>query len=153
MIQSEILHNSWPLTNQIDPFYEDQDSSEISFSDFTSLFPDYDLLTNLPMDDLSFDDVSEWFNDSESEGNENMKITLDTRISSPALSSVSTEPSTKIPSINSAIIFQGNSKEMDTQMSLLHLLTAYGEAMQNGHKELAQVIIRSIKGKINPLGK
>ncbi|KAM3325809.1 hypothetical protein P3S67_000934 [Capsicum chacoense] len=42
---------------------------------------------------------------------------------------------------------------MDIQMSLHHLLAAYGEAMDNGHKELVEVIIRSIKGKINPFGK
>lgn len=143
-IKKMILHNLWSSTNQIDPFYEyenhgvsysslnskDQDSSEISLSDFTSLFPDDDdVLTDLPMDDMEFVDVSRWLNDSENEG---MKITS-------CSSSVSIDTSTTII----------HSREMDT---LHHLLSAYGEAMENDHKELAQVIIRSIKGGINPLG-
>ncbi|XP_055811715.1 protein NODULATION SIGNALING PATHWAY 2-like [Solanum dulcamara] len=162
-----ILHNLWSSTNQIDPFYEyqnhgvsysslnskDQDSSEISFSDFTSLFPDDDVLADLPMDDMEFVDVSRWLNDSEHEGYDNMKITSDTQKDGDSCSSsVSIDTSTTIiPSRNGAIslVLPGNSREMDT---LHHLLSAYGEAMENDHKELAQVIIRSIKGKINPLG-
>ncbi|KAH0632827.1 hypothetical protein KY284_035613 [Solanum tuberosum] len=172
MIQSEILHNSWSSTNQIHPFYEyqnhgvsnysslnskDQDSSEISFSDFTSLFFD-DVLTDPPMDDMEFVDVSRWLNDSESEGNENMKITSETEKDgdscSPELSSISIDTSTTIQSRNDVVshVLQGNSREMDNQMRIHHLLSVYGEAMENGHKELAEVIIRSIKGKINPLG-
>lgn len=179
-MQSELLHNSWsstfPQTEfcaiQIDPYEshkygvsdssinsKDQDSSGITFSDFTSLFPD-DVFTDLSMDDLEFDDVCIWLNDSESEGNENMNISIscemqkDGDLWSPAISGVSSEPSIAIPLTNSAIslVIPGNSKEMDTQMSLHHLLAAYGEAMENGHKELSEVIIRSIKGKINPFG-
>ncbi|XP_060202475.1 protein NODULATION SIGNALING PATHWAY 2-like [Lycium barbarum] len=178
MMQSELLHNCWSSIYhqtefcgiQIDP-YENQKHSlsysslnsknQDSFSDFTSLFPD-DVLTDFPMDDLEFDDVCRWLNDSESEGNGNMNISCkmqkDGDLWSPALSGVSSEPSIAIPSTNSAIynsislVIPGNSREMDTEMRLHHLLAAYGEAMENDHKELAEVIIRSIKGKINPLG-
>ncbi|MCD9640890.1 hypothetical protein HAX54_026602 [Datura stramonium] len=175
MMQSEVLHNSWSSTFHQTEFYEikidpyenqkhylsysslnsskDQDSSEISFSDFTSLFPD-NFLADLPMDDLEFDDVCRWLNDSESEGNGNMNISSEMQkngaLWSPALSGVSSEPSMAIPSTNSAISLV--IPEMNTQMSLHHLLAAYGEAIENGHKELAEVIIRSIRGKINPLG-
>lgn len=167
MIQSEILHNSWSSTNQIHPFYEyqnhvisnysslnskDQDSSEISLSDFTSLFSD-DVLNDLPMDDIEFVDVSRWLNNSENEGNENTKITSETKKDgdscSPALSSISIDTSTTIQSRNDVI---SQSREIDNQMRIHHLLSVYGEAMENGHKELAEVIIRCIKGKINPLG-
>ncbi|KAJ8551036.1 hypothetical protein K7X08_000406 [Anisodus acutangulus] len=168
MMQSHLLQNLWSSTFhqtefcgiQIDPCENRKHSfsySQDSFSDFTSLFPD-DLLTDLPMDDLEFDDVCRWLNDSESEGNENMNISSEMQkdgdLWSPALSGISSEPSMAIPSTNSTIslVIPRNSREMDTQMSLHHLLEAYGEAMENDHKELAEVIIRSIKGKINPLG-
>ncbi|CAN4115875.1 unnamed protein product [Withania somnifera] len=178
MMQSELLHNSWSSTfHQTDFFsiqidsYEiqehdvtyssfnsnDQDSSEISFADFTSLFPD-DVLTDLPIDDLEFDDVCRWLNDCEREGDGNMNISSEIKkdgdLWSPSLSGVSSEPSMAIPSTNSAtsLVLPGNSREMDIQMILHHLLAAYGEAMENGHKELAEVIIRSIEGKLDPLG-
>ncbi|PHU12470.1 hypothetical protein BC332_19400 [Capsicum chinense] len=84
-MQSELLHNSWCSTFHQTEFcgiqsdYEngkhgitycslnskDQDSSGISFSDFTSqsfsaftsLFSDDYVLTDIPMDDSEFDDV------------------------------------------------------------------------------------------------
>ncbi|XP_047261588.1 protein NODULATION SIGNALING PATHWAY 2-like, partial [Capsicum annuum] len=141
-----------------------QDSSRISFldftsqsfSDFTSLFSDDNVLTDLPMDDSEFNDVCRWLNDNESVGYGNMnnissKMKRDGDLWSPDLSGVSCE---LLPLTNSttSLILPGNIREMDIQMSLHHLLADYGEAMENGHKELAEVIIRSIKGKINPLG-
>ncbi|XP_016479753.1 protein NODULATION SIGNALING PATHWAY 2-like [Nicotiana tabacum] len=147
MMQSELLHTE----TEFCAIQIDQDSSGIAFSDLTSLFPD-DVFTDLSMDDLEFDDFCKWLNDSESEeenGNMNISISCemqkDGNLWSPAISGASR---------NSAIslVIPGNSKELDTQISLHHLLAAYGEAIENGHKELAEVIIRSIKGKINPLG-
>ncbi|KAM3301947.1 protein NODULATION SIGNALING PATHWAY 2-like [Capsicum chacoense] len=183
-MQPELLHNSWCSTFHQTEFcgiqsdYEngkhgitysslnskDQDSSGIffsdftsqSFSDFTSLFSDDDVLTDLPMDDSEFDDVCRWLTDNESEENGNMNnISSEMKrygdLWSSALSEVSSE---LLSSTNRAtsLILPGNIGEMDSQMSLHHLLAAYGEAMENGHKELAEVIIRSIKGKINHLG-
>ncbi|KAF3623942.1 hypothetical protein FXO37_31616 [Capsicum annuum] len=99
-MQSELLHNSWCSTFHQTEFcgiqsdYEngkhgitysslnskDQDSSGISFLDFTSqsfsaftsLFSGDDVLTDIPMDDSEFNDVCRWLNDNESEGNGNM---------------------------------------------------------------------------------
>ncbi|KAL2484922.1 DELLA protein GAIP-B [Abeliophyllum distichum] len=43
--------------------------------------------------------------------------------------------------------------EMDNESSLYHLIRAYGDATENGRKELAQVIVHSIEEKSNLLGK
>ncbi|KAF7825503.1 nodulation-signaling pathway 2 protein-like [Senna tora] len=42
--------------------------------------------------------------------------------------------------------------EMETQLSLPHLLEAIGEAMEQGQNTLAQVILKCISQKVNPLG-
>ncbi|PHU12467.1 hypothetical protein BC332_19397 [Capsicum chinense] len=184
-MQSELFHNSWCSTFHQTEFcgiqsdYENgkhgitypslnskyQDSSRISFldftsqsfSDFTSLFSDDNVLTDHPMDDSKFNDVCRWLNDNESVGYGNMnnissKMKRDGDLWSPDLSGVSCEL-LPLTNSNTSLILLGNIRETDIQMSLHHLLADYGEAMENGHKELAEVIIRSIKGNINPLGK
>ncbi|CDP06443.1 unnamed protein product [Coffea canephora] len=45
-----------------------------------------------------------------------------------------------------------NNMGTDTQLGLHHLLTAHGEAVGNGHQELAEVIVRRITERIDPLG-
>ncbi|KAK7373974.1 hypothetical protein VNO80_07397 [Phaseolus coccineus] len=43
-------------------------------------------------------------------------------------------------------------KEIENQVSLPHLLEAYGEALEQGQKSLAEVILRSMSQKASPLG-
>ncbi|PIN22985.1 hypothetical protein CDL12_04295 [Handroanthus impetiginosus] len=54
--------------------------------------------------------------------------------------------------IKNSIILPTEEMELDNQLSLLHLFRAYGEAMENGHKELAKVIVMSLNEKSNPMG-
>lgn len=42
--------------------------------------------------------------------------------------------------------------EVDDQITLVHLLRGYGEAMEKGEKELSEVIMNSISSKSSPLG-
>lgn len=57
------------------------------------------------------------------------------------------------PSENMSLTFPpGNNLETDNQLYLRHLLTAHGEAVENGHEELAEVIARRITERIDPLG-
>jgi len=42
--------------------------------------------------------------------------------------------------------------EIENQVSLPHLLEAYGEALEQGQKSLAEVILRCMSQKASPLG-
>lgn len=54
---------------------------------------------------------------------------------------------------NALLNFPYESMEIDhSQQTLLHLLMAYGEAMQNGHRELAQVIVKRVRQTVSPVG-
>ncbi|PIN13369.1 hypothetical protein CDL12_14013 [Handroanthus impetiginosus] len=71
---------------------------------------------------------------------------------SPCLSSELSQNSILCPLVDMSLVLPGDEMEVDDQLSLLHLLKAYGEAMENGEKELAKVIVTSINNKTSPLG-
>lgn len=100
------------------------------------------------MDDIEpsmFEDVCRLLNNVESEEGTNTSSELTKDVWSPDFSVASTE--------DSMVVLPGNGMEVDdNQLSLLHLLAAYAEAMENMHRELAEVIARCIRRKANPLG-
>ncbi|XP_028767538.1 nodulation-signaling pathway 2 protein-like [Neltuma alba] len=51
-----------------------------------------------------------------------------------------------------SLIIPEEDMEMENQLSLPHLLEATGEALEQGQKTLAQVILRCISHKVSPLG-
>ncbi|XP_019161123.1 PREDICTED: nodulation-signaling pathway 2 protein-like [Ipomoea nil] len=166
MMQPQLLHPSWPSSYNVDysthprtrlygshedSYVRDNYTHSTLVSDFTALFPDVftelsslqndmQILSSLPEGEdpvpCEFEDVCKWLNISDSEW-------------SPSLSVVSSEASF---SIAQSSIFPGSGVEVDTQLSLHHLLGAYAEAMENGHEELAEVIVKRIRGKASPLG-
>ncbi|KAK9291044.1 hypothetical protein L1049_009228 [Liquidambar formosana] len=71
---------------------------------------------------------------------------------SPCASMKSSDASMDITSIQQSLTLPGEEKEVDNQLSMLHLLKAYGEAMEKEQRELAEVIVRCINEKVSPLG-
>ncbi|KAK6943444.1 Transcription factor GRAS [Dillenia turbinata] len=54
--------------------------------------------------------------------------------------------------VSSALKLPGKDMEIDNQEGILHLLEAYGEAIEMGQRELAEVILKCINEKSNPIG-
>nr|GMC91976.1 nodulation-signaling pathway 2 protein-like [Ipomoea batatas] len=168
MMQPQLLHQpSWPSSYNVDystlprtrlcGLHEDsyvRDNYTHSFGvssvlDFSTLFPDAftelsssqlqnDMQILPPLPDGEFEDVCKWLNINDSE---------DSISSEASFSIAQSSDANRLPAI-----FPGSGVEVDTQLSLHHLLGAYAEAMENGHEELAEVIVKRIRGKASPLG-
>ncbi|KAJ8898910.1 hypothetical protein K2173_008403 [Erythroxylum novogranatense] len=68
-------------------------------------------------------------------------------------------PSSSIKSNEASVVLTPSSLvlpcagfELDNQISILHLLKAYGEALEDGQRELADIIIRRVSEKASPAG-
>ncbi|KAM7463931.1 hypothetical protein LguiA_032052 [Lonicera macranthoides] len=99
------------------------------------------------IENLEFEDVCKWFDESEIEGEVNFPS-----IWSPSLSTKSSENSMVLPLVNQPLELPESDMELDNQSGLRHLLQAYGEAMEMGQRELAEVIIGSVKERVSQLG-
>ncbi|KAL2546577.1 Scarecrow-like protein 26 [Forsythia ovata] len=97
-------------------------------------------------------DICGWINESDCEGNFSLPVAMEGDEWSPCLSVQSSENAVVFPLINKSKTLPGD-MEIDNRSSLHHLIRAYGEATENGQKELARVIVNSIEEKSNPLGK
>ncbi|KAF5747641.1 nodulation-signaling pathway 2 protein-like isoform X1 [Tripterygium wilfordii] len=62
------------------------------------------------------------------------------------------EDSMDTPTSKPSLTLPGEDMEFDTQLSVHHLLKAYGEATEREQRELADVIIRCLNEKVNPAG-
>jgi hypothetical protein len=65
-------------------------------------------------------------------------------------SSEASMDTTPIP--QSTLELPGEELQLENQVSLFHLLKAYGEAMDGGQSELADVIMRCVSEKVSPAG-
>lgn len=79
----------------------------------------------------AIEEICEWINGDGNEGSPSSQLTMEE---------------------DECHSFESNDMEVDDQLTLLHLLRAYGEAMENGEKELAEVIMKSINEKSSLLG-
>ncbi|XP_051130197.1 protein NODULATION SIGNALING PATHWAY 2-like [Andrographis paniculata] len=91
----------------------------------------------------------EWIHGSDVIGNSESPVTVEAVEGSPCLSVESSHGSIACPML---LELPGYGKEVDSGVSLLHLLKVYGEATENGQSELAGVIEKSINKKSNPTG-
>ncbi|XP_021826459.1 nodulation-signaling pathway 2 protein-like [Prunus avium] len=57
-----------------------------------------------------------------------------------------------VTSIQQSLTLPQEEMEIDNELSIRHLLKAYGEAMEMGQRELEEVILRCLSEKVNPLG-
>ncbi|MBA0800866.1 hypothetical protein Gohar_011278 [Gossypium harknessii] len=73
-------------------------------------------------------------------------------VCSPSASIRSSEASADMTSTQSSLTLPGDSMEIDNQLSLFHLLKAYGEATEKNQSELAEVILRCVGEKASPVG-
>ncbi|XP_068340212.1 protein NODULATION SIGNALING PATHWAY 2-like [Pyrus communis] len=55
-------------------------------------------------------------------------------------------------SVQQSLILPRDKMEIDNKVSILHLVKAFGEAMEMGQRELEVVIMRCLAEKVNPLG-
>ncbi|KAF9593369.1 hypothetical protein IFM89_022068 [Coptis chinensis] len=58
----------------------------------------------------------------------------------------------EIISVQPSLVLPKEDMEMDNQLIIPPLLKAYGEAIENGQAELAEVILRCVKEKVGPMG-
>ncbi|CAA2972293.1 Hypothetical predicted protein [Olea europaea subsp. europaea] len=96
-------------------------------------------------------DICGWINESNCEGNFSTPVSVYGEEYRPCFSLESSENSVAFPLMNGLKTLPGD-MQMNNELSLHHLSRAYGEATENGQKELAQVIANSIEEKSNPLG-
>lgn len=54
--------------------------------------------------------------------------------------------------IDTSITLPKEDMKMDNQLSIIHLVKAYGEAMEKGQKELEVVLMNRIQEKVSPVG-
>ncbi|XP_051131276.1 protein NODULATION SIGNALING PATHWAY 2-like [Andrographis paniculata] len=146
------------------PSPEAESSVVSSSSDVPTMFPDEFLDLDNWVDGVQMcspidtatpsekmeEDIYEWVNgnDRTAEGNCSSLLTTDT-VSNEGSPCVSVECNHNPWEYS----LTGMEKmKMDEQLSLIHLLKAYGEAMENGEEELAEVIVKSINEKSSPVG-
>ncbi|XP_059669529.1 protein NODULATION SIGNALING PATHWAY 2-like [Cornus florida] len=99
------------------------------------------------------EDICSWLGESEGEASFPSQLSVEGEdVWSPGLSMKSSEASTVIPSENLSLVLPADDMEIDNQLSIHHLLQAYGEAMEMEQRELMEVIAKSIGEKINPIG-
>lgn len=72
---------------------------------------------------------------------------------SPSRSMISESLLTDVVSVQSSLTLPGEDMEIDNQLSLFHLLKAYGEALDKDQREFGQVILRRNSKKGSPVGK
>ncbi|CAI0424163.1 unnamed protein product [Linum tenue] len=58
----------------------------------------------------------------------------------------------KVANPNPALDIPMEESELGNQISVFHLLKAYGEAMEGGHRELGDVIMANVSEKVSPAG-
>ncbi|KAI5663249.1 hypothetical protein M9H77_22572 [Catharanthus roseus] len=157
--------------NDFSSSFTPEDCSEISFDSYFASTIDPDSLVEFPcfygekqametmtqsiMEDLEpisscrLEDTCRWMNESDSDDHLSSQLTSETDLWSPCPVLEQSET----PASNMTLNLPGNnSMELDIQLVLQHLLRAYCEAKENGHEELADVLVKRINEKINPLG-
>ncbi|KAL7248618.1 hypothetical protein ACSBR2_003372 [Camellia fascicularis] len=159
-------------------FTTSKESSGISSDQFLSTifsneFPKYPMLGDedvqitSPMENIAdymqgiesiwggeIEDVCRWLGESEGEGgflSEQLSMEGED-LWSPCQSTKSSEASMVFPSVQEPVTLPRDGMEIDNQLSIQHLLKAYGEAMEMEQRELAEVIIKCITEKVSPIG-
>ncbi|XVF08325.1 hypothetical protein REPUB_Repub06bG0216800 [Reevesia pubescens] len=162
------------------PFTTREDSSEISsISHFSTMFSneifpypacsDDQFQVTVPLEDFSvplegiesmltdgIEDLYNCLNESEESSRLSQPIlSSDQRqgVWSPCPSIRSSGASMDMVSMQSSVLtMPGEAMDIDNQMSILHLLKAYGEATEKNQTELAEVILRCVSKKGSPIG-
>lgn len=68
-------------------------------------------------------------------------------------SSTKSDATMDVTSIQTAsLMLPGDNMEIENEITVRHLLTACGEAMENKQRELEEVLLRCISDKVSPLG-
>lgn len=143
---SVISSNSYVPTMILDEFYDLKDSCN-----GIQICSAMEGLETMSRGDI--EDICEWINGDDIEANSSSHdLTVEGDGWSPSLSSESNHNSFVFPQLDAPLVLPGDAMEVDDQLAFIHLLRAYGEAVENGEKELAEVIVSSISDKSSPLG-
>ncbi|XAR55795.1 hypothetical protein NMG60_11035998 [Bertholletia excelsa] len=171
-MQSELLQQlSWPFYGDLEmeghvgdhefslPFTTTEESSgifsevdqfppaivSVEFREYAMPGKEFPILENIEDDMEGIESISEdvygWF--AEGTGKD---------VWSPCQSTRSSESSVVFPLVQSPLTLLGEGDQIDSQLSLQHLLKAYGEAMEMEQRELTKVIKTSIAKKASPAG-
>lgn len=100
----------------------------------------------------ALEDLLRWWGENEEmdHSSSNDSIVNEGGYGSPSIKS--SNDSMVFPSMNLSLVLPPDDMEVEGQTSLCHLLKAYGEAMEMGQEELANVIVGCINEKASPLG-
>lgn len=146
-------------------------SSLTTTEDYSGIFPEPDFPTMISGDFMEFPgcdealqtsfepilrseigDVHGWIDGREESFPSQQQSTEGEDEWSPCPSTKSSESLINTTSTQQSLTFPAEGMEIDNQQGILHLLRAYGEAVEENHIELREVILRSICEKGNPLG-
>ncbi|KAJ4840514.1 hypothetical protein Tsubulata_000456 [Turnera subulata] len=98
------------------------------------------------------EDVSDWLVSESSLPSEDQSLEGTEAGSSLLASPVSSEASTGLLPNQTSLVLPSDDMEVDDQLSILHLLKAYGEAMEMEAKELGEEIVKRLHEKACPMG-
>jgi hypothetical protein len=175
MMQPEQYQPSWPLFNidntnldqyehTLSPSITTTEDSSYSFSQniVSSEFVEFPFLGDENISNYmegfdAIEDMCSWLDDKESLKYFSSDLPMEGLMEgadlwSPDLSTNFSDVSEVLPSANPSLILPGDKIEIENQLALLHLLKAYGEAIDIDHRELAEVIVGCINEKVSPFG-
>lgn len=150
-------------------FTTEEDSSGISFDSYFATAIDPDTLIEFPsfsdekqsveaimtqsmMDGIQIGEVCDWMDESDSDDRISSQLTSEADVWSPCPVLEQGNSSAVLPSNHVNLDLPGSNVESDNLLVLRHLLSAYGEATENGHEELSEVIVKRINERSNPFG-
>ncbi|XP_022765850.1 nodulation-signaling pathway 2 protein-like [Durio zibethinus] len=147
---SSISHFSTMFSSEIFPYpaCDDQLQVTVPSEDFSVPFEGLESMLTDGIEDLynCLDESEESFPLSQPLSSQRQYVW------SPSPSIRSSEASTDMTSMRSSLNMPGEAMEIDNQLSIFHLLKAYGEATEKNQKDLAEVILKCVSEKGSPVG-
>lgn len=157
-MEPEILNPSWFFSEDTSPTFDHQVESfeNISFDDFTSIVPFSSTISNTdhhaycPIYDVDNLKLPSLIDDFSME----LDAFFDPILNSQNMGTIHYENPQESQSsfLPQALNIPKQDMEMENQFRLPHLLEAIGEALEQGHNTLSQVILKCISPKVSPLG-
>ncbi|KAF8396972.1 hypothetical protein HHK36_018609 [Tetracentron sinense] len=136
--------------NQLNvPFFDDHVEVMFPIEQYSPNLEDFDPILNDYILSDGVEDMCGWM---ESEGSPPSQQTFIEEEDEGSLSPSMNSSYLDMSSVQPSLVLPTEDMEIDNQLSILHLLTAYGDAMEKEQAELAEVILRRITEKVSPAG-
>lgn len=135
---SESYFQSFPCDELADFTFLDDEMQEVLPTEISARVQE--------ISSAEIEDVCRWLDESEGEAIFSSPISVEVQnVCSPDFS-------TKSYDASESMILPVEDMEVDNHLSLSHLLKAYCEDIDEGHSQLAEVIVGCVKEKISPVG-